>query len=101
MARAARLPKTKEQLLQMSLDELNAEIRYLHMREKVAGTSVVQRSFRKEREVVERIREQQYGVASRASGRVQSDSALLTDACAAALRAFYDAPQRGTDASVV
>ena len=68
MARAVRLPKTKEQLQQMSLDELNAEIRYLQMREKVAGTSVVQKSFRKEREVIERIREQQYGVARRGKG---------------------------------
>jgi hypothetical protein len=65
MARAARLPKTKEQLLLMSLDELNAEIRYLQMRENVVGTSVVQKAFRKDRELIERIREQQYGVAAR------------------------------------
>ncbi len=68
MARAVRTPKTKTQLMQMSLDELNAEIRYLQTRENVAGTGVVQKSFRKEREVVERIREQQYGVARRARG---------------------------------
>jgi hypothetical protein len=66
MARAVRLPKTKEQLLQMSLEELKAEIEYLQMRENVAGAGTVRKSFRKEREVVERIRERQYGVARRA-----------------------------------
>jgi hypothetical protein len=67
MARATRLPKTKEQLLQLSLDALNAEIRYLLMREKVGG-SIVKKTFRKERELVERIREQQFGVAAKTKG---------------------------------
>ncbi|HJT62285.1 MAG TPA: hypothetical protein VJ797_11470 [Burkholderiales bacterium] len=65
MARAARSPKTKDQLRELSLVELNAEIRDLQLRESIAGSSVLRKAFRKEREIAERIREEQFGVASK------------------------------------
>ena len=68
MARASRL-KTREDFANMSLPALNNEIRYLTGRERNAGTSVVAKVFRKQREVAERVRDAQYGVVARGKNR--------------------------------
>ena len=60
MSRAAEPPKTKSQLRELSLDQLNAEIHYLKQREEIAGASIVGKLFRKQREVAERVRKEKF-----------------------------------------
>ena len=69
MPRAARPPKSRDELMNMPLDALNGHIHYLRTREDLAGTGVVAKEFRKRREVAERIREKQFGVAPRSKVR--------------------------------
>jgi hypothetical protein len=68
MSRAVRPTKSREDLENMSLARLNTEIRYLGQRERLAGTGVAAKAFRKRREVAERIRDKQFGVVSRSKG---------------------------------
>lgn len=55
MSRAARRPKTRQELERMSVGELNAQISYLKMRlTVVSGRGPVAKAFRKEIAAVER-----------------------------------------------
>ena len=65
MSRAARPPKNRDELMNMSLDQINGHIQYLRTREELAGTGVVAKTFRKRREVAERVRERQFGVTAK------------------------------------
>jgi hypothetical protein len=65
MSRAARKPKTKIELEAMSLDQLNAELKYLRVREQGAGASSVGKLFAKEIAAVEAARLKQFGVVPR------------------------------------
>jgi len=44
----------------MSLDELNAELKYLQLRVKVAGSSPLRKAFRKEIDLVTRVRDRRF-----------------------------------------
>ena len=65
MSRAVRKPKTKAELQSMSLEQLNAELKYLRMREHASAPFVSAELFRKEISLVERIRMQRFGVVPR------------------------------------
>jgi len=67
MSRAARRPKTKSELEQLSLGQLNAELKYLRIRRDLVGTGRVAKLFQKEIDAVERVRETRFGVARRRS----------------------------------
>ena len=62
MSRAARKPKTRAELQSMSLEQLNAELKYLRMRLRYAG-SVLEKAFRKEIAAVENARLRRFGVS--------------------------------------
>jgi len=60
MSRAVHRPKTREELEQFSLEQLDAEIAYLEMRAKHAG-GVVLKAFRKQLATVNRVRDRRFG----------------------------------------
>ena len=64
MSRAARRPKTPEELEQMQLQEINAYLSYLRVRLNASGgtSSGAAKAFRKEITVVERVRAIRFGV---------------------------------------
>lgn len=62
MSRAARKPKTKSELEQMSLAELNAELKHVRLRRDLVGTGRVAKLYQKEIDRVARVREAQFGV---------------------------------------
>jgi hypothetical protein len=49
----------------MSLEQLNAELRNLRIRQRAAGSSVAGKLFGKEISLIERIRLQRFGIAPR------------------------------------
>jgi hypothetical protein len=57
VSRAARRPKTKSELEQLSLAQLNAELKYLQIRRNLAGTSPAAKAFQKEIDAVKRVRD--------------------------------------------
>ena len=65
MSRAARKPKTKDELQDLSLEQLNTELRYLRIREHVSGSSSAAKSFRKEIAAIENVRLCRFGISSR------------------------------------
>jgi hypothetical protein len=65
MSRAARNPKAKTELEGMSLEQLNAELKYLRARMHGAGASSVGRLFAKEIAAVEAARVKRFGVEPR------------------------------------
>jgi hypothetical protein len=60
MSRAAEPRKTKSQLRKLSLVQLDAEIRHLEQRGEIAGTSIVGKLIRKQRENAERVRKERF-----------------------------------------
>jgi hypothetical protein len=48
----------------MSLDQLNAELSYLQVRLRTAGSSAVGKSFRKEIAALEGVRQKRFGVVA-------------------------------------
>lgn len=63
MARAVVQYKTKAELGELSLADLNDEIGFLKQREELlGGRGVVAKSYRKRREVAEKIRKHRFGV---------------------------------------
>lgn len=65
MSRAARKPKTRSELEQLSLVQLNAELKHLQVRRDLAGSGRVAKTFQQEIDAVERVREARFGVARR------------------------------------
>ena len=61
MSRAARKPKAHFELASMSMEDLNAEIKYLEIRKGVAGTSTVAKLFAKEIALAKRVRKSRQG----------------------------------------
>jgi|GEM_PF-5288176 len=47
----------------MTLEQLNAELKYLRIRVKVAGTSALAKLFQKEIAAILKVRERNFGVA--------------------------------------
>ena len=65
MSRAARKPKTKDELQAMSLEQLDAELRYLRTRRRECAPSVVAKLFGKEIAAIEAVRLRRFGVRPR------------------------------------
>ena len=65
MSRAARKPKTKTELEAMSLEQLNAELKYLRVRTHSTGASSAAKLFAKEIADVEAARLKRFGVEPR------------------------------------
>lgn len=65
MSRAVRKPVTRDELQSLSLDELNATLKYLANRQRIAGSSAVGKAFRKEIAIVEEVRLKRFGVVPR------------------------------------
>ena len=63
MSRAARKPKSRKEIDEMTLEQLNAELKYLRIRVKVAGTSALAKLFQKEIAAILKVRERNFGVA--------------------------------------
>jgi hypothetical protein len=51
----------------MSLEQLNAELKYVRVRLQVAGSGAIGRAFRKEIALLESVRLRRFGVASQRS----------------------------------
>jgi hypothetical protein len=62
MPRAVVQYKAKAELGELSRAQLNAEIGFLKQREELAGRSAVAKSYRKRREVAEKIRKDRFDV---------------------------------------
>jgi hypothetical protein len=67
MPRAVRQPATRANLANLTLEQLNARLDEVRTRQQLAGTSVVAKSYAKERALIERAREERFGV--KAHGR--------------------------------
>jgi hypothetical protein len=65
MSRAARKPKTKDELEAMSLEQLNAELKYLRDRQHEVGGGALAKAFGKEIASAEIARERRFSVAPR------------------------------------
>jgi hypothetical protein len=65
MSRAARRPKTKAELEQMSLEAINAELKYLRARQRYAGNATVAQWFDKEIVAAETVRLRRFGIRPR------------------------------------